>query len=294
MVHNLPNDDIESAVAESNVAPSAKTVTWITPGGLSLQRYLAELYRYRPLLSALTYRSLRAKYAQTLAGMLWVLVNPLVNLLILAFVFGVVATVDMAGRHPLLYTSVGLVTWTYFSNAAGWAATAMVNAQEMIRKIYFPRLLVPLSVSVVALIDLAVSAFLMVALAVFFGETLTTRIWWLVPILGLMVLMGSTAAVWISALCIRYRDFQHVLPFLLRIGLYASPVAYSIRHIDTAYQALFYVNPLSGLMEASRWCLFGGPFPQTHFFASLLWLVFGAVGALYLFHRAERTMADII
>ncbi|MBK8500772.1 MAG: ABC transporter permease [Saprospiraceae bacterium] len=138
-----------------------KERTIITPGGLSLAAYFKDLLRYKQLLGAFSYRNLRAKYAQTMAGVLWAVVNPLLSLLILGFVFGKVAKMDSGGIDPFLFTSVGLTAWTYVSSVASWSGTAIVNARNMITKIYFPRLIIPASTALVGVIDLLV-VFIMV------------------------------------------------------------------------------------------------------------------------------------
>ncbi|MCB0666139.1 MAG: ABC transporter permease [Saprospiraceae bacterium] len=271
-----------------------KEKTVITPTGLSLVSYLRDLFRFKSLLWAFSYRNLRAKYAQTGAGVLWALLNPLISLLILGFVFGKVAKMDMNGIDPFLFTSVGLAGWTYISSVAAWSGTAIVNARNMVTKIYFPRIVIPLSTALVGLIDFTVVLLLIVFL--FWKNSMmpSFNLIYLPLFIVAILLSGGATGIWVAALCVRYRDFLHVVPFLLRIGLYASPVAYSILAVDSEYRWIYLINPLTGLLEGIRWCFFGGIFPGLEMivFASIL-IVFLVGGILY-FTRVEKNIADII
>ena len=266
----------------------------ITSEGLSLIDYLQDLYRYRHLLWSFSIRNLRAKYAQTFAGVVWALVNPLLSLLILGFVFGKVAKMDTFGIDPFLFTVVGLSAWTYVASVASWSANAIVNAQSMITKIYFPRMIIPMSTALVGLIDLAVVSIITIFLLIVHHYTPSATIVYF-PLLVLAILStGVVLGIWVSALCVRFRDFLHVVPFLLRIGLYASPVAYSVSSVDESLRFLYLLNPLTGLLEGARWCFFGGGFPATEILIFTGWLVLALVGGLLYFNHIEKQIADII
>lgn len=271
-----------------------KERTVITPRGLSLMAYLKDVIRYKSLLWAFSYRNLRAKYAQTLAGLLWAIANPLFSLLILGFVFGKVARMDTQGIDPFLFTAVGLAGWTYFSSVAAWSGISIVNAQSMIRKIYFPRLVIPVSTSLVGLIDLLVVLGIIVFLFLINDTIPSSNLIYFPLFLVATICTGIVAGIWVAALCVRFRDFLHVVPFILRIGLYASPVAYSISSIDDHYRFIYLANPLTGLLEGSRWCFFGGVFPFTEVVIFSVWLVVFFIGGLFYFNRIEKNIADII
>lgn len=271
-----------------------KDKTIITPKGLSLTLYLKELFRFKQLLWAFSYRNLRAKYAQTFAGFLWALINPLLSLIILGFVFGKVAKMDTNGINPFLFTSVGLAAWTYVSIVASWSGTTIVNAQGMIQKIYFPRLLLPISTALVGLIDFAVVIIIVVFLF-FLHSTAPSENLIFLPLFVLSILVtGMTTGIWVAGLCVRYRDFLHVIPFLLRIGLYASPVAYSVDAVDSEYRWLYFINPITGLLEGIRWCFFGGNFPATELIIFTCALIIFLASGLIYFTSVERKIADII
>jgi lipopolysaccharide transport system permease protein len=271
-----------------------KERTVITPRGLSLIAYIKDIFRYNQLLWAFSYRNLRARYAQTLAGILWAVANPVFSLLILGFVFGKVARMDTQGVDPFLFTAVGLAVWTYFSSVAAWSGTTMVNAQGMITKIYFPRLVIPVATSMVGLIDLLIVLFIVFFLFLLNNIIPSRNLIYLPMFLVATIAAGTTAGIWVAALCVRYRDFLHVVPFLLRIGLYASPVAYSIAMIDDQYRLIYLLNPLTGLLEGTRWCFFGGAFPVTEVLIFLVWLLVFFIGGVLYFNHLEKNIADII
>ncbi|NND35219.1 MAG: ABC transporter permease [Saprospiraceae bacterium] len=271
-----------------------KERTIITSRGLSLVSYLKDLHRYRHLLWSFSIRNLRAKYAQTSAGILWALVNPLLSLLILGFVFGKVAKMDTLGVDPFLFTVVGLTAWTYISSVASWSGTAIVNAQNMITKIYFPRLIIPLSTALVGLIDLVVVSILAIVLLILNNYVPSRSIIYFPLFILAILTTGVVLGVWVSALCVRYRDFLHVVPFLLRIGLYASPVAYAVSSVGESYRFIYLINPLTGLLEGSRWCFFGGDFPTIEIWIFSIWLVLSLLGGVIYFNHIEKHIADII
>lgn len=271
-----------------------KDKTVITPKGLSLIQYLKDLFRFKQLLWAFCYRNLRAKYAQTFAGFLWALINPLLSLVILGFVFGKVAKMDTNGIDPFLFTSVGLAGWTYVSVVASWSGMTIVNAQGMITKIYFPRLLLPISTAFVGLIDFAVVILLVVVLFFLQNMAPSENLIFLPFFIVSILLAGMTTGIWVAGLCVRYRDFLHVIPFLLRIGLYASPVAYSVAAVDREYRWLYLINPMTGLLEGVRWCFFGGDFPASELMIFTSVLIIFLVSGLIYFTSVERKIADII
>jgi len=268
--------------------------TVITPSGTSLRDYLRDIRRYHRILYAFTYRSIRGKYAQTILGFIWVIINPLVSLLILGFVFGKVAKLDTLGIDPFLYTMVGLIGWTYFANVVAAAGVNMVGSSNMIKKIFFPRIFIPLSVVVTAFVELVVLIVLTLILLLITQYTPSGNIIFYPLVLLLIVLLTAGISFFLGAAVIRYRDFQQVVPFLTRIGLYATPVAYGLHVVDSGYRIFFNLNPMTGLMEGSRWCFFGGDFPGEALLISVAWtLLIWVVGLIY-FSRVEKTMADLI
>lgn len=275
-------------------------VTIIEPEHNPFKIDFKELYTYRELLWALTYKDIRVRYAQTVIGFLWAFLNPLFSLVILTFVFGVVASVQLnLGANGqviphLLYTTVGLCGWTYFSETFAQAGTSIINAQQMVQKIYFPRLVLPISKALTALVDLGVSLLLVVILLLVYGYTPSGNIVYLPFFIALVVLSGLTGGIWISALTIRFRDFQHIVPMLLRVGMYITPIAYPSSAVPQQYQLIFYLNPIAGIVEGMRWSILGGE--AIHPYSYISFAVMGVLFVLgvFYFNKVEKVVADII
>lgn len=272
----------------------------IEPRRSLLQMDWQELYAYRELLFTLTYRDLRVRYAQTAIGVLWAVLNPLFTLLILAFVFGVVARVDTgttADGTPipsLLFTCAGMAGWTYFATLLADAGSSIIGAQGMVKKIYFPRLIIPLSKALTSFIDFAIVLIFMAIMMLYFGIAPTANIVYFPFFFLMAVLSGLTGGIWMSALTIRFRDFQHITPLMLRLGMYATPIAYPMSAVPEQYQILFYCNPMAGVVEGMRFSLLGGapisPYSYISFAVIAVLFVFG----LLYFKKVERVMADIL
>ena len=255
---------------------------------------LGELVTYRDLLFTLAWRDLRIRYAQTYLGLLWAVVQPLAMLVIFSLVFKRVAHIDSGGAPYPLFVLAGMVPWTYFTFLAHQAGSAMVVNRPMITKMYFPRMIIPLSKAVVGLVDFAVGLLLLVVLFFFYAQPLRASLAWLPVFLALTLLAGLTAGVWLSALSVRYRDVQTVLPFLLQFGLFATPVAYPVEMVPEKFRIFYALNPMSGIVEGFRWSLLGGKAPETTIFIGAAVIIFLFIGGLYFFRYHERTMVDAL
>ncbi len=258
-----------------------------------------ELYAYRELFWTLTYRDIRVRYAQTAIGIIWAILNPLFTLLVLAFVFGVVAkvTVTTADGQPiphLLYTVAGMAGWTYFASLLSEAGTSIIGAQGMVKKIYFPRLVIPMSKAFTAFIDFFIVLVFLIILMFYYGFVPTWNIIYFPFFFFIAVLSGLAGGIWMSALTIRFRDFLHVTPLLLRIGMYATPIAYPASAVPEQYKIFFYLNPMAGVVEGMRWSLLGGtPIDGYSYISFGVIFVLFILGMLY-FSKVERVMADIL
>ena len=226
---------------------SVKTI--IKPSTNPFALNLKELWDYRELLWTLTYRDFRIKYAQTAIGFTWALINPIFSILILSFVFGTIAKVGTGGAEVphLLYTTVGMCGWTYFAAVFGQGGQSIIGAQNMVKKIYFPRLVIPLSKAITAFIDLAIVLVIIVILMIYYNVTPSINIIYLPGFIIAAIVAGLAGGIWMSALTIRFRDFVHITPLLLRIGMYATPIAFPASAVPEKYQLLFYLNPLAGV-----------------------------------------------
>jgi len=253
-----------------------------------------ELYRYRQLVFSLAWRDIRVKYAQTYVGILWAFINPIFNLIVLSFVFGKIAKVDTDGIPHVLFTIAGLSAWIYFSTLVSEAGSSILSSQSMIKKIYFPRLAIPLSKALSGLVDLVITLVCLLVIMIYYGKFPSENIAWLPVFIILSLASGLTGGIFVSALTVRYRDFSFVVPMLVRIGMFLTPIAYSASSVPEKYKLLYYLNPMAGVVEGFRWSLLGSSEPDTLMIYSILIMVLLFFVSLVLFAKVEYKMADII
>jgi len=256
-----------------------------------------ELFRYKDLFLTLTWRDFKVRYAQTTIGILWAFLQPLVTLAILALVFGKFVGVKTEVPY-LLFAMSGMVLWTYFAFVMANAGSSIIANQNMVKKIYFPRLIIPLSKAAVGLIDLAISLLLLVSLMVYFGVSPSKNVWLSPLFIGMGMVAALSVGIWLSALTVRFRDFQHIVPFMVQIGLYITPIAYpsefAIQHLPKWAATLYYLNPMAGVIQGFRWAVFGGVPPDNMLFVSLAMILFLLITGILYFQRVEDEMADYV
>ena len=273
-----------------------KIVVDANKGSFSLN--LKELYSYRDLFLIMAWRDLRVRYAQTFLGVAWAVLQPLITLVIFTLVFGRFVRVDTDGIPYPVFALCGMVAWTYFGFVMNQSGNSIIGAQEMIKKIYFPRLIIPLSKAVVGLVDFCIAFLMLLMLIIIYGVSISPNIFFL-PFFFLLAVMSSLAAgIWLSALSIRYRDFQHITPFLVQVGLYATPIAYPgqtvIRSLPDWAVFLFYLNPMAGIVEGFRWAVLGqGNLNAVSYISFAMVAILFSTGLFY-FRKVERLMADIV
>ena len=259
---------------------------------------LKELFSYRDLFAILAYRDLRVRYAQTFLGLSWAVVQPLITLIIFTLVFGRFVKVDTGDIPYPVFALTGMVAWTYFAFVMNQSGNSIIGAQEMIKKIYFPRLVIPLSKAVVGLVDFFIAFILLSMLLIYYRVPISVNIFMFPLFLLLTILCSLAAGIWLSALSIRFRDFQHVTPFLVQVGLYATPIAYPgevvIGTLPDWGVFLFYLNPMAGIVEGFRWSILGhGSLHMVSFISYGMVAILFFTGLFY-FKRVEKVMADIV
>jgi lipopolysaccharide transport system permease protein len=215
-----------------------------------------ELYNYRSLIMQFANRDFKVRYVQTYLGGLWAIVNPIISVVLLSFVFGNIAKIATMGIPHLLFSMSGLFIWNYFSTMASESGATIIGAQNMVKKIYFPKMILPLYKSITALVEMAVSICLLFFLFAYFGIMPSTKIIYLPIIILATIIVSIGVGLLTSAIVIQFRDFNHILPHLVRFGLYISPVAYPASLVSEKYSCMYFCNPISGLIEATRWSLF--------------------------------------
>ena len=254
----------------------------------------SEIFKYKHLLLALAWRDIRVKYAQTYVGLLWAFINPIFNLIVLSFVFGTVAQVDTDGLSQVIFTIAGLCGWTYFSTLFSESGNSIVGAQNMIKKIYFPRMVIPLSKAISGLVDFGIVLICLIVLMIYHGVWPGPNLIYLPIFIVIALISGLVGGIFISALSARFRDFTFIVPMIIRLGLFATPVAYSTSLIPEEYKALYFLNPMAGVVEGFRWSLLGVGSPEPYMFYSIGILFILLIIGLVLFARVERVMADIL
>jgi lipopolysaccharide transport system permease protein len=259
---------------------------------------LKELIKYKDLFLILAYRDFRVRYAQTYLGFIWAFIQPALTLIIFTLVFGKAAKVDTGEIPYPVFAIVGMSAWSYFAFVMSQSGNSIIGAQGMIKKIYFPRLVIPLSKSLVGLIDFGITLCFLVSIMVFYGQSLSSNII-LLPIFLLINLLAALAVgIWLSALTVRYRDFQHIIPFAVQFGLYATPIAYPSSLVTDSLPnwvvSLYYLNPMAGVVEGYRLSILGIGEINAFSYLSFLVVFLLFVSSLYYFKRVERVMADIV
>ncbi len=270
--------------------------TTIIEAGSPIQywRKIKECWQYRDLLRMLSYRDIKVRYAQTVLGMAWAVINPVISVLLLYFVFGVVIRVDTQGVPPLLFSMAGLCSWNYFSRVVGEAGSSVLGAQSLVKKVYFPRLIIPLSKSASAIIDLIIVLLILAIMMLVYRIPMHWQALMIIPFTLMAILAGIAFGVWVAALTIRYRDFTHILPLVLRIGMFLSPIAFGASLVPQPYRWAFNLNPLTGIIEGYRWALFNTPLDMTSVWMSGFLICFILIAGIWYFLRMDQYIADII
>lgn len=267
----------------------------IVPDSPLLQLNLREVWDYRELLMFLTWRDIKVRYRQTLLGAAWAIVQPLTAMVIFSIVFGQLAKLPSDGIPYPIFTFTALLPWNFFSGALTRATTSLVSSSNLLSKVYFPRVIIPLSATLGALVDFAFAFLILLGMMLFYGIGLTPRVL-ILPFLLLLALLAAFAmGLWLSALNVRYRDVNYVIPFLVQVWLYASPVAYSSTLIPAQWQWLYGLNPLVGVIEGFRWALLGTSWePGGLILISIVIVSAVLVSGLVYFQRMQDTFADIV
>jgi lipopolysaccharide transport system permease protein len=258
---------------------------------------LAEIWRYRELFWQLTWRNVLIRYKQTLLGVAWAVLQPLLTVAIGTVIFGRLANLPSGGAPYPILTFAALLPWQYFSNAMSESSNSLIAAQSMVTKIYFPRLIIPGSAVLSGAIDFIISLVLLLLLMLYYHVPFTARLL-LLPVFFLYTTAGAMGVgLWLSALNVKYRDVKHVVPFLTRMGLYATPVFFSLTLIPEKYLLGFYtLNPMVGAVAGFRWCILGSAFEPlwSGFFTGSAVILLLLLTGAYYFRTTEKTFADVI
>jgi lipopolysaccharide transport system permease protein len=267
----------------------------ILEAGRSSRHYWGDLWRYRELLGFLAWRDIKVRYKQTVLGVLWALIQPAVTLAVFSFIFGKLAGMPSGNVPYPLMVLAGLLPWQLFSAAFSNASGSLVSNTHLISKIYFPRLIVPLSSVAVALIDFFIVLVLLAALCLWWHFVPDWRIIFLPLFIVLTLITAIGTGLWLTALTVKYRDFRFVVPFLLQVGLFLSPVGFSSTNLPT-WRQLYSFNPMVGAIDGFRWCVLRGEPALDPLNLGISVVMSGLLlfTGLWYFRRMERGFADII
>lgn len=256
---------------------------------------LRELWSYRELAYFLAWREIKVRYKQTAIGVAWALLQPLAMMLVFTVFFGKLGNLPSDGIPYPLFTFVALLPWQLFSRTITECTNSLVADQRLITRVYFPRIIIPLATTLTGVVDFVISAGLLVALMLFYGVMPGVEVLWLPAFVLLMVIAALGVGFWLSALNVEYRDVRYALPFLNQFWLFVTPVVYSTSLVPEAWQWLYGINPMVGVIEGFRWALLGvgkGPSPMLLISAAISIGLF--VSGTIWFHRREQTFVDTL
>lgn len=277
-------------------APIAETVRIIEPGRTE-KDYWTDLWHYRELFIILAWRDIAVRYKQTIIGVAWAILRPFLTMIVFTLLFGKLAKLPGDGHAPYaLMVFAGMLPWYLFSSALAGSAESVVSNANLISKVYFPRLIVPIAAMISAMIDFLISMVMLFGLMVWYRFPPSWNIL-LLPVLILLSLLVSLGpGLWISSLNVKYRDFRHVTPFILQFGLYISPVGFSTSIIPDEWRLLYSLNPMVGVIDGFRWCILGGEsrIYWPGFSISLVIIAFFLYLGISQFRRMEKKFADLI
>ena len=270
--------------------------TLIIEAGRTQRHYWRDLWRYRELFYFLAKRDILVRYKQTVIGLGWSLIRPLLTMIVFVIVFGKLAKLPSDGVPYPILVFAALLPWQFFSNAFAEAGNSIVSNANMISKIYFPRLIIPTSAVIVSFVDFLISGLILVGLMVWYGFTPDWRILTLPLFIFIAFVAAMGAGLWIAALNVKYRDFRYIIPFVVQFGLYISPVGFSSNIVPEEWRLLYSINPMVGVIDGFRWAILGGNIPLywPGFLLSLALISVILVTGIYYFRKTEKTFADVI
>jgi len=254
----------------------------------------AELRRYRDLFYFLVVRDVKVLYAQTILGFSWAILNPAIQIILFTVIFGKVANVPTDGIPYFLFSTVAIIPWTYMSESMIQSSQSLVSGQGMLGKIYFPRMIFPLTPVLAKLVDFAISLLLLAGVLIFYKVTPTWNILLLPVFVFYMMLIPAGIGMWLSSLAVRFRDIKFAMSFIIRMLIYTAPVLYSASSIPPEYRLLYSLNPIVGVMEGYRACLLGGPIHWEFIVPGMVTSVLLMLSGAMYFRRMERVIVDVI
>ncbi len=281
------------APAAADPAAAPTPVLLITPSAGWVTLKLHEVWQYRELVGFLIWRDIKVRYKQTVLGATWAIIQPLMTMVVFSLFFGKLAKMPSDSIPYPIFSFAGLVPWTFFANGLAQASNSLISSANLIRKVYFPRLVVPIATVMAGIVDFALAFVVLLGMMVWYGIMPTGNVIWLPAFLLLALVTALGVGLWLAALTVQYRDVRYALPFLTQFWLFATPIVYPSHLLAEPWRTVYGLNPMVGVVEGFRWALLGtaeapGPLVGVSALAAGLILVSGA----FYFRRLEKTFAD--
>lgn len=255
---------------------------------------IKELIEYCDLFYFLVWRDIKVMYAQTILGFSWAILQPTVQIVIFTIVFGKVAKVPTEGIPYVLFSTVAIIPWTYMSQSMTHSSESLVSGQNLLGKVYFPRLIFPLTSILAKLVDFAISMIIIAALFVYYRIEPTWNLLLFPVLVALMMSISAGVGMWLSAMAIRFRDVKHAMPFAIRMLMYTAPIVYSASAIPEKYRIIYSLNPIVAVIEGFRACLLGTPLPWLYIWPGVITTAVLFTSGAFYFKRMERVFVDVI
>ena len=253
-----------------------------------------ELSEYRGLFFFLAWRDIKVLYAQTILGFAWAIIRPLVQIVVFTVIFGKVAQVSTEGVPYFLYSSVAIIPWTYMAQAMSESSQSLITQQNMLGKIYIPRLIFPIIPIISRIVDFGISVFIILAVMLYYQVMPTWNLLFTPLFILLMAAVPASIGLWMSSLAIRFRDIRHAMPFIIQMLIYTAPIVYSASAIPEKYRILYSLNPIVGVIEGYRACLLGTPMQWSYIIPGIITSIILLVSGAFYFRRMERIVVDVI
>ena len=285
----------QSAVASACLHDEESPVIRIQPSYGWIPLKLRELWEYRELIYFLTWRDVKVRYKQTVLGAGWAIIQPFFSMLVFSLFFGRLAKIPSDGIPYPIFSYAALVPWTFFAHGLSQASNSLINSANLIKKVYFPRLGIPLATVLSGVVDFTLAFIVLLGMMLFYGIMPTVNALWLPLFLLLALVTALGVGFWLSAMNVQFRDVRYTIPFLTQFWLFATPIAYPSSLLSEPWRTLYGLNPMVGVVEGFRWALLGtdtapGPIVTVSALAALTVLVSGA----FYFRRMEKTFADVV
>ncbi|MEE4272580.1 MAG: ABC transporter permease [Thermoanaerobaculales bacterium] len=293
--------DLDQFVNDRKMVARPATVIVVEPQRGLMKIGFEEIFDFRELLFFLVWRDIKVRYKQTIIGVSWAILQPLLTMVVFTAVFGRLADLQGSGVPYAVFSLAGILPWTFFAQGFGQSSNSLVGSSHLITKVYFPRILIPTAAVLAGLVDLTISFLVLVGILAIFNIQLTLNALWLPVILVFIFVTTLAAGTWLSALNVRYRDVRYIVPFVVQIGMFVSPVIYSAQAMTAKLEAVgipgwvYGLNPMVGVIESFRWTVLGaGEFPGSLVAVGGVVSLLGFFLGLVYFRQMERSFADVV